>query len=261
MALRERPIYIVAGLLVAAALLLAAPGAFGSDPYKVEISGDRCQATIVLGQVYRLPAYEKQWVVLKVRDYLFSNDRVKTLAGSRVQLSLPDGSMVRFDEGTEFVISAMSYDTASKQRSAGVRLLLGKTWASVRRFFAQMGGFEVEMPQAVAGVRGTIFRANVYGDTSSLVRCYTGSIKVFKPPVRLPSPGEPGSAIQRVPGPRRVAGPRRVSLDEWVRIVEAMMQVTIGPDGVPGPPRSFTPQEDDNDWVRWNKELDRQAGF
>jgi hypothetical protein len=50
-------------------------------------------------------------------------------------------------------------------------------------------------------------------------------------------------------------------MDEWVRIVEAMMQVTIGPDGVPGPPRTFTPQEDDNDWVRWNKELDRQAGF
>jgi hypothetical protein len=261
MALRERPIYIVAGLLAAAALLLAAPGAFAQDPYKVEISGDRCQATIVAGQVYRLPAYEKEWVALKVQDYLFSNDRVKTLAKSRVQLSLPDGSMVRFDESTEFVISALKYDQAGKRRSVGMRLFLGKTWASVRRFLAQVGGFEVEMPQAVAGIRGTIFRANVYGDTSSLVRCYTGSIKVFKAPVRLPSPGEPGSAIQRVPGPHRVAGPRRVTMGEWIRIVEAMMQVTIGPDGVPGPPRSFTPQEDDNDWVRWNKELDRRAGF
>lgn len=260
MALGTRPIHIV-GVLVVAALLWAAPGPFGAEPYKVEIRGDRCQATMVTGEVLRLSAVVKQWVALRVHDYLYSTDRVKTMKGARVQLTLPDGSAVRFDEDTEFVVSALEYDSQKMKRNVAVRLILGKTWASVRRFFTQMGGFEVEMPQAVAGVRGTIFRANVYHDSSSLVRCYTGSVKVFRPPVRLPSPGEPGSAIQRVPGPRRVAGPRRVSMDEWVRIVEAMMQVTIGPDGVPSPARRFTPQEDDNDWVRWNRELDRQAGF
>lgn len=260
MSSRKGVIIFIAALTVAG-FLGGALAVHGAQPVKVEMKGERCQATLVLGDVLIKPADKMEYLALEEGDHLYADDTVRTLAGARVQVTMPDGSMVRFDEDTEFVISEVEYNYEKNERKVGVRLLLGKTWANIRRFFTQVGGFQVQMPQAVAGIRGTVFRANVYRDTSSLVRCYTGSVKVFRRPVRLPSPGEPGSAIQRVPGPRRVAGPRRVSMQEWIRIVEAMQQVTIGPDGMPSPARRFTPEEDINDWVRWNQELDRQAGI
>ena len=47
-------------------------------------------------------------------------------------------------------------------------------------------------------------------------------------------------------------------MEEWIRIVEAMQQITISPDGIPSKPRTFTLEEDVNDWVQWNVERDRQ---
>ena len=77
-------------------------------------------------------------------------------------------------------------------------------------------------------------------------------------PQRIPAPGEPGSQIQRVPGPTRVPGPHRVTVEEWIRIVEAMQQITVSAEGIPSKPRTFSMEEDLNDWVQWNLERDLQ---
>ncbi|MDH3963884.1 MAG: hypothetical protein OEV25_10755, partial [Deltaproteobacteria bacterium] len=65
-----------------------------------------------------------------------------------------------------------------------------------------------------------------------------------------------GSQIQRVLGPTRVTGPHRVTVEEWIRIVESMQQITVNAEGIPSKPRTFSMEEDLNDWVQWNLERD-----
>jgi hypothetical protein len=179
-----------------------------------------------------------------------------TMKGARLELQLPDESVIRFDENSDFRLVKASYEKTQGKRNVRFSMVLGKTWANVKQAFGTSKGFEVETNNAVVGIRGTKFRINVAADQSALIRVYQGSVMVKKPH-RVPGPGEPGSQVQRVAGPKRVAGPQRVTMEEWVRIVEAMQQLTVSPEGVPSVTRAFTMDEDLNDWVQWNLERDR----
>jgi hypothetical protein len=48
-------------------------------------------------------------------------------------------------------------------------------------------------------------------------------------------------------------------MEEWTVIVKAMQQISISPQGVASQPQDFTPQQDMDDWVRWNQERDKQG--
>jgi hypothetical protein len=52
-----------------------------------------------------------------------------------------------------------------------------------------------------------------------------------------------------------------VTMEEWHVIVKSFQQVTISPEGKPSEPKDFTPQEDADDWVKWNRERDRDIQF
>jgi len=174
-----------------------------------------------------------------------------------LELQLPDRSIIRFDEESQVCLVRAEYNSVEAKRNVRLSLTLGKTWANIQEVFgSNTTTVQVETENAVAGVRGTVFRMNVAADKSAIVRVYSGSVEVSKPH-RKPGPGEVGSQIQRMPGPQRVPGPHRVTVEEWVHIVEAMQQITVSPEGIPSKPRTFTIDEDMDDWVRWNLERDR----
>jgi len=49
-------------------------------------------------------------------------------------------------------------------------------------------------------------------------------------------------------------------MEEWTYIVKAMQQIVVNPDGSTTKPFRFSPEADLNDWVRWNRERDKQMG-
>lgn len=103
---------------------------------------------------------------------LNAGDTVETKADSRVEISLPSGSLLRVGESSQVTLSEMS---AGKQFSA--RLLLGNLWAKVHKLLAGET-FAVETENGVAGVRGTEFRVEVVRDQPDLVRVYEGVVQV-----------------------------------------------------------------------------------
>jgi len=178
-----------------------------------------------------------------------------TMKGGRLELQLPDRSIIRFDEDSDVRLVKAEYNPAQSKRNVRFSLALGKTWANIQDVFGSSRGVQVETDNAIVGVRGTVFRLNLLADRSAMIRVYRGKVAVRKPQ-RIPAPGEPGSQIQRVPGPTRVPGPHRVTVEEWIRIVEAMQQITVSAEGIPSKPRTFSMEEDLNDWVQWNLERD-----
>ena len=242
-------------LLLVMMLLGLSPAILAQESFVFPIDGERARVTFVQGEVQRQTAPEGSWSALPLGTFVQAGERIMTMKGSRLELQLPDRSIVRFDEESDVQLVKAEYNPAQSKRNVRFSLTLGKTWANIQDVFGSSKGVQVETDNAIVGVRGTVFRMNLLADRTALIRVYRGKVSVRKPQ-RIPAPGEPGSQIQRVPGPTRVPGPHRVTVEEWIRIVEAMQQITVSAEGIPSKPRTFSMEEDLNEWVQWNLERD-----
>lgn len=166
---------------------------------------------------------------------------------------------MRFAERSVIKMEDISYDGKTQNKNVKVNLGIGKVWANVKKLATADSRVEVKTVNAVAGVRGTVYRVNVEDDNSAMVKVYDGTVNVSGiPKDAAKTPGQFTAPVP-VEGPREVPPPyHEVSMEEWTVIVKAMQQVTISPQGVASKPQDFTQQQDMDDWVKWNQERDKQ---
>ena len=201
----------------------------------------------------------KKGTPLKKNDKIMKGQEVKVGERSRIELKYPDGTVMRFAERSTIKMDNITYDGTTQSKNVRVDLGGGKLWANVKKLVTADSKVEVKTVNAVAGVRGTVYRVNVDEDNSAMVKVYDGSVNVTG--VQKEQPKTPGEATAPVPvpGPHEVPPPyHEVSMEEWTVIVQAMQQITISPQGVASKPQDFTPQQDMDDWVKWNQERDKQ---
>ena len=199
---------------------------------------------------------------LKKHDKLKQGQEVRVGEKSRVELKYPDGTVMRFAERSTIKIDDITYDSKTKSKKVKVDLGGGKLWANVKKLVTADSKVEVKTVNAVAGVRGTIYRVNVEEDNSAMVKVYDGTVAVAGVPKEAAKPSGQFAAPVPVPGPQQVPPPyHEVSMEEWTVIVKSMQQITVSPQGVASKPQDFTPQEDMDDWVKWNQERDKQLSF
>jgi ferric-dicitrate binding protein FerR (iron transport regulator) len=182
---------------------------------------------------------------------VYENDLVETTPGSKMELKLQDGSVIRVGPASKMLLKSAYFGANGSEKKFTVKLFFGRVWSKVEGLVGGNSKFEVETDNAVAGVRGTTFRVDAKTDRSVLVRVYAGSVAVASPQV-----------IQRQHGRgerHQVQGPTQVSRGEWEKIVGKQMQIAIGADGVPGEPQKFAAKDDaGDDWAAWNKALDEK---
>lgn len=201
---------------------------------------------------------------------LKSGDVVITGSRSRVELTFGDGSLTRLGSEARLTI----------ERSAGglgeatvVNCTGGRVWSNVTPFTNSDGAYVVTTPTASAAVRGTVFRTDIYPDTSTLLRVYEGSVEIWNPLMALEGPmfwetessggddPDPGERHEVV-GPHEVSGPVEVSEEEWENIlIGQMSQVYIAADGSVLDQMEFSADDElEDEWVEWNKERDEELG-
>jgi len=248
-------------LLALTMVFLFGTGALASSDsaITVKIGGESAAVSLLEGSAWLKKQGKEPEQPLKSGSRVFAGDVVRTGGGSRLELALPEGSFLRFDENTSFTMMASTYQEAEESRSIRIRMILGKAWARVSRLFKGRGGFAIETPTAVAGVRGTTYRLNLERDRSAMVKVYDGEVEVRRRMIEYrPAQGPaPLKTPHPVAGPEPVAGPKAVTMEEWVYIVGALQQIDIRADGTATEPFRFDIQADLDDWVRWNQTLDR----
>jgi ferric-dicitrate binding protein FerR (iron transport regulator) len=230
---------------------------------KKENGTGRAEVTFLQGNAENLPKGEATWISLQVGNFISQDDEVRTGDQSRIEIRLPDRSILRFDQGTTFRMRNLLFDRREGSREVRVEIPGGKTWVNVRKAFGPKKTFEVASANAVAGVRDTIWRMNVETDQSTLIRVYEGAVEVYHPFVKPDyKPGEKGfQAPREVRGPREVERPyEEVTKEQWEQmVVTQMMQVVVPPMGKPEAPTAFRLEEDQSEeWVRWNQQRDRE---
>ncbi len=104
---------------------------------------------------------------------LYAGDSVLTGRNSRIEIGFGDGSRIRLAENTRFMIRRAGADRS-------FHLAAGKCWASVTKL-AERARFEVTSPTAVAGVRGTVFKVEAGGDSTSRVAVEEGEVELHNP--------------------------------------------------------------------------------
>ncbi len=224
---------------------------------ELKIGHGEAKVNLLEGLAHVLPVGKKAWRSLGVRDMLRGGDEVNTGSKARLELVLPDYSTVRFAGNSHFKILQMEVGDQAVPANIKFHLAVGKTWANVSRAMGRGSQFELQCENAVAGVRGTIYRMNVEVDKSALVRVYDGWVHVSGggPAVELPTMIGPP---KKNAGPKPISGPKKVTLGEWLFIVKSMQQIRIAADGTAEKPRDFTEQEDRDDWVDWNRSRDQE---
>jgi hypothetical protein len=223
----------------------------------LDIGTGSATVSYLKGSVEILEVGKGPWISLKLKDALEVGDQVRTREGAQMELTLADNSRLRFSGNSEFRVVRMEAGGRSTPRDINVHVALGKAWANVAKTVGTKGGFAVSCDQAVAGVRGTVYRMNVEPDRSALVRVYDGTVHVTGGGKAMAQPTPVGPPT-RVAGPKPIPGPHKVTMEEWTVIIKAMQQVRVGADGVPEKPRDFTEKEDLDEWVEWNKARDRE---
>jgi hypothetical protein len=184
------------------------------------------------------------WRPLAEGAAVLEGDQVRTDAGARAELLLPDGSKVRLGPRSQASLDALRVKGAERER-VSVGLALGRLWARVAKSAGGERNFEVATHNGVAGVRGTAFAVVAAADASALVKVYSGTVGVKK------TAAQSGARKQ-------VAGPTEIDRRQWEEVVaSAMKQVKISSIGELSPAEDFEDAGDDKAWAQWNQARDK----
>lgn len=253
----RRVVRLIQGLTLGAAMaaLLAAGSleAAGTPPSP--------KATFVKGEVTAGPV---GGALAKVKrgTAIAAGSVVKTGEGARAELTFPDGSVVRIGPSSELKLEAAAFDGKTRTVKVEAEVVGGQAWARVATLVGDDAQFKVKTQNAVAGVRGTVFRINVEQDDATVVKVYNGSVAVGGAPAFLGSTDSDACKANPIKCNRKEIAPpmQEVSVKEFEHILGTMMQIRVGADGVKGAvPAAFTAEEDaaaEPEWVRWNSERD-----
>ncbi len=250
--MRKRYSWLIAVLLCLGWSITAEAGALQTP---------KAQVAFLEGTARAFSPEHPEGMALKKGDALAKNQEVRVGERSRMEMRFPDGTIMRFAERAVVKIDDIAYRERDGDKTVKVGLNFGKLWAKVKQLATPGSRVEVRTANAVAGVRGTIYRVNAEEDKSAVVKVYEGSVSVegiTRQNVTQPSSSPPVP----VPGPHAVPPPyHEVTMEEWHVIVGSFQQVTITPEGRPSEPADFKLQEDMDDWVRWNLERDKKVSF
>lgn len=148
---------------------LTLSGEFGDwkfDESTLEDSNARFSS--ISGEVEVRHENDTVWEFAKLGTVLYVLDHVKTSEESQAIIGFADLSTFLLKEESEIVI------TTPPKKDSKLRLVAGNIWANVKKM-AKDGTMEVEMSQAVAGIKGTRFELIETGN-SSTIKVAEGSV-------------------------------------------------------------------------------------
>ena len=247
----------VSAVLLGAALLFAGVYSGGG-----EAKAEGPKASIVKGQVEVGASKDGPWKRLKRNRRVRPGQFVKTGDSAKAELKYGDGSVIRVAANSMLHLEQAGFAAKSSEVQVKSNLVAGKAWAKVSKMVGSEARFEVKTENAVAGVRGTVFRVNVEQDAATVVKVYEGAVAVSNSPFFNAAKKTKKAAPVDFKGRKEIDPTtlfQEVSKKKWEQLVGQMMQVRVRADGSMDKAETFTAEADvaeDKDWVAWNQGCD-----
>ncbi len=132
----------------------------------------------LIGSAERLPANETTWQKASLNDRVYEGDRIKTALNSRVELEMPDESIIRVDQNSIFDVKDIKTEEESGEDNFSFSLWAGNIWAKFTKAVSGRKSRSIESPSAVVAVRGTTFEVNVDQELTTRVAVEEGEVLV-----------------------------------------------------------------------------------
>lgn len=171
MNLRKSPFYIIVMLLLST---LIYPD-----------TEQHARVKFVIGESTVLHSGETSWETVRLEMNIFKGDRIKTNLNSRVEIEMPDESLIRVNENTIFDVKEIRL-ADEEEDEMSFTLWAGNIWAKFKKVISNRQVRRIDSPSAVVAVRGTTFEIDVDDAQTTHVRVEEGQVAVTSKDV----PGE-----------------------------------------------------------------------
>jgi hypothetical protein len=152
-------------------------------------------ATLVKGSVQVHRAGSPNPEPLRANEFLAPGDRITTRSGDVLELIIDNQSVLRLRDEAVLTLTAIQSDDSTQGARTSVALDMGRLWSKVRKWAGPLVGFQVRMPNAIAGVHGTTFECFVNADSSGGVTVHEGLVGVRDRRLALESPVPSGKSV------------------------------------------------------------------
>jgi len=139
-------------------------------------AGDAAVSAVVTyakGKVQVLPAGSKTWGNLKMGQFVYEGDTVRTGPASRAGITYTGGIENRLNANTTFKV--MPEEQAGKGEGNKIEMLFGRIWTKILKKGTK---FEIHTPVAVCSVRGTEYETDVENNGHTDVKVYEGVVQL-----------------------------------------------------------------------------------
>lgn len=152
--------------------------AFISFSFSAQKSRPSATVKFLIGKVQIQSSGKTAWRTARMRQRVFSGDRIKTFLNSRIELSMPDGSVIKVNENTVFDVKEIKTKSSDNEDRMSFTLWAGDIWAKFKKVISTRQVREIESPSAVVAIRGTELELNVDQNQTTTVRVYEGRVAV-----------------------------------------------------------------------------------
>lgn len=131
-----------------------------------------------VGTVQRQSAHKTSWQKTRINDRVYQGDRLKTSVGSRVELEMPDGSVIKVDQSSIFDVKEIKTAESNNEDKMSFTLWAGNIWAHFKKIVNSRQSRTIESPSAVVAIRGTTLEINVNRELTTTVSVVEGRVSV-----------------------------------------------------------------------------------
>lgn len=173
-------------------------------------------------------------------DSVSMDDQVRVQENSRLELRLPEGTILRLSENAHFTVRLIKFEKRTGSLAVQGLLQSGKLWAKVKKLATPGSRVEVLTSAGLAAAKGTVYGVDRETDDRTTIKVYEGVV------LAVQEQGEGPQAVGQTGPPVNVNAFQKVS-------------VTSG-EGV-SLPQDFDPKATIDDWTRWNLQRDAREGL
>jgi hypothetical protein len=135
-------------------------------------------AKFVMGTVEHQAQNKTVWQKLSLKAKVQQGDRIKTAMNARVELQMPDASIIKIGENTIFDINEIKTPQEDNEDKMGFTLWAGNLWATFKKVVSNRQERRLESPSAVVAIRGTTLAMEVDMQQTTTVKVEEGMVSV-----------------------------------------------------------------------------------
>jgi len=132
----------------------------------------------VIGKVQIMAGGKTSWKLAKWHQAVYSGDRIRTSLNARIELSMPDGSIIKVNQNSIFDVKEIKTVKKDNEDKMSFSLWAGNIWAKFKKIVNTRQIRTIESPSAVVAIRGTILAVDVDADKTTHVRVFEGRVAV-----------------------------------------------------------------------------------